>query len=137
MVVALDGKVAKANDLKAKEVEAMSDEVLEKIPVTYEDTEASIVPIRHRYLLYTRDGAHIMWGTYGNGFFVGEDNLDKRAWGIYGKNVFAGFYDGDFFWGKYRSRTWKAEGLFGLDSSSGKYVLFRNAIRLNAEAVNK
>jgi hypothetical protein len=67
---------------------------------------------------------HIMWGVYGNGRFVGTDNLGKRCWGIYGKGIFAGFYDGEFFWGKYDNGAWKAEYLFGLEHSRGDYVLF-------------
>jgi hypothetical protein len=65
-----------------------------------------------------------MWGYVGNGFFVGQDNLGKRCWGIYGNGVFAGFYDGGFFWGKYRNGNWKAEGLFGENCAHGKYILF-------------
>jgi hypothetical protein len=74
--------------------------------------------------MYTLDGVHIMWGIYGNGRFVGTDNNGKRCWGIYGQGVFAGFYDGEFFWGKYCNSDWKAEYLFGLRYSQGKYVLF-------------
>ena len=96
----------------------------EKIPKTFEDAEASILPVRNRYLMYTRDGAHIMWGHYGNGIFVGTDNNGKRCWGIYGNGIFAGFYDGEFFWGEYSNGQWKAEGLFGLRYSRGSYVLF-------------
>ena len=77
-----------------------------------------------RFLLYTHDGKHIMWGFVGNGYFVGQDNLGKRCWGIYGNGVFAGFYDGEFFWGKYRCGNWKAIGLFGENYTHGKYILF-------------
>jgi hypothetical protein len=62
--------------------------------------------------------------VYGNGRFVGTDNLGKRCWGIYGRGVFAGFYDGEFFWGKYGNGAWKAQYLFGLENSYGKYVTF-------------
>ncbi len=93
-------------------------------PATPEEAEANIYPVRHRFLMWTNDGVHIMWGIYGNGRFVGTDNLGKRCWGIYGKGIFAGFYDGEFFWGKYCNGTWKAEYLFGLEHSRGKYVLF-------------
>jgi hypothetical protein len=96
----------------------------ELAPATPEEAERSIYPIRHRFLMWTSDGVHVMWGIYGNGRFVGTDNLGKRCWGIYGKGVFAGFYDGEFFWGKYSNGAWKAEYLFGLDSSRGSYVLF-------------
>ncbi len=96
----------------------------ELVPETIEEAERSIYPIRHRFLMWTSDGVHIMWGVYGNGRFVGTDNLGKRCWGIYGKGVFAGFYDGNFFWGRYRNGSWKAEYLFGLENSRGSYVLF-------------
>jgi len=94
------------------------------IPKTLEEAEASILPPRVRFLLWTHDGVHIMWGICGNGRFVGTDNLGKRCWGIYGKGIFAGFYDGEFFWGKYHAGAWKAQYLFGLRYSYGKYVLF-------------
>ena len=100
------------------------EELKEMVPSTYEETDAQISLTRTRFLLYTNDGKHIMWGFVGNGYFVGTDNLGKRCWGIYGNGVFAGFYDGEFFWGRYRSGHWKAEGLFGLNYSRGKYILF-------------
>ena len=115
-----------------KELEETGDENLEEIdvedlkesvPETYEETDSRICQ-RTRFLLYTHDGKHIMWGFVGNGYFVGTDNLGKRCWGIYGKGVFAGFYDGEFFWGKYRCGNWKAEGLFGENYTHGKYILF-------------
>jgi len=94
------------------------------VPGTYEETDAQILAQRIRFLLYTHDGKHVMWGFVGNGYFIGTDNLGKRCWGIYGNSIFAGFYDGDFFWGKYRGGNWKAEGLFGMNYSHGKYILF-------------
>ena len=96
----------------------------EKIPETFEAAETRMPPVRNRYLLYTSDGTHIMWGSYGNGIFVGTDNNGKRCWGIYGNGIFAGFYDGEFFWGTYNNGEWKAEYLFGLRYSRGNYVLF-------------
>lgn len=105
-------------------------------PATPEEAERSIYPVRRRFLMWTHDGMHIMWGFYGNGRFVGTDNLGKRCWGIYGKGVFAGFYDGEFFWGKYCNGSWKAEYLFGLEYSRGKYVLFpQPAITTESAAV--
>jgi hypothetical protein len=101
-----------------------TEQLKELAPETLEEAERSIYPVRRRFLLYTYDGVHIMWGIYGNGRFVGTDNLGKRCWGIYGRGVFAGFYDGEFFWGKYCNGSWKAEYLFGLDHSRGSYVLF-------------
>ena len=99
------------------------DALRETVPETYEEAD-SLVCTRVRFLLYTHDGEHIMWGFVGDGYFVGQDNLGKRCWGIYGNGVFAGFYDGEFFWGKYRCGNWKAEGLFGEDYAYGKYILF-------------
>jgi len=96
----------------------------EQIPKTLSEAEANILPIRSRYLMYTNNGVHIMWGTYGNGRFVGTDNQGKSCWGIYGQGIFAGFYNGVFFWGKYNNGEWKAEYIFGLRASQGKYVLF-------------
>jgi hypothetical protein len=94
------------------------------IPKTPEEAEVSILPPRTRFLLWTYDGVHVMWGICGNGRFVGTDNLGKRCWGIYGNGIFAGFYDGEFFWGKYHAGAWKAQYLFGLRYSYGKYLLF-------------
>jgi hypothetical protein len=102
------------------------EELKELVPDTYEEVEAEVLPFprRNRFLLYTHDGKHVMWGFVGNNYFVGTDNHGKRCWGIYGRGIFAGLYDGDFFWGKYRCGNWKAEGLFGQQYSHGKYVLF-------------
>ena len=100
-----------------------------EVPKTLQEAEANILPIRTRYLMYTSDGVHIMWGVFGNGRFVGTDNQGKSCWGIYGQGIFAGFYNGEFFWGKYsNSNAWKAEYLFGLRYSEGKYVVFPSPI---------
>ena len=96
------------------------------IPETPEEAETAIYPTRNRFLMWTNDGVHIMWGTSGNGIFVGTDNQGKRCWGIYGNGIFAGFYEGEFFWGRYSNGAWKAQYLFGLRYSYGKYVLFRS-----------
>ena len=107
------------DDLEAMDV----DEIKERVLATYEETDARITT-RVRFILYTHDGEHVMWGYVGNGYFVGQDNQGKNCWGIYGNGVFAGFYDTEFFWGKYRCGNWKAMGLFGENYSFGKYVLF-------------
>jgi hypothetical protein len=99
------------------------DELKERVLETYEETNARITT-RVRFILYTHDGKHVMWGYVGNRYFVGQDNQDKNCWGIYGNGIFAGFYDGEFFWGKYRCGNWKAIGLFGENYSFGKYILF-------------
>jgi hypothetical protein len=109
--------------ISPEQIEA-KEQLKELVPETPEEAERIIYPIRRRFLMWTCDGEHIMWGIFGNGRFVGTDNLGKRCWGIYGKGIFAGFYDGEFFWGKYDNGTWKAEYLFGLEYSRGKYVLF-------------
>jgi hypothetical protein len=112
------------------------EQLKELAPATPEEAERSIYPIRHRFLMWTSDGVHVMWGIYGNGRFVGTDNLGKRCWGIYGKGVFAGFYNGEFFWGKYSNGSWKAESLFGLDNSRGSYVLFPSLAITSENAVS-
>jgi len=95
----------------------------ERIPKTYEQAEALVMPIRSRFLMYTNDLRHIMWGTFGASHFVGVDNQGKRAWGIYYQGIFAGFYDGEFFWGKYSNGYWKAQNLFDLPQSYGRYTI--------------
>jgi hypothetical protein len=107
------------DELEETDVDALN----ERVPETYEAAD-SLIRQRIRFLMYTHDGEHIMWGFVGNGHFVGQDNLGKRCWGIYGNGVFAGFYDGDFFWGRYRCGNWKATGLFGENYTHGKYILF-------------
>jgi hypothetical protein len=121
----IPSEVEELPDVAVEEAEGIDAAKLEEIvPETYEATDALVSTRRTRFLLYTHDGKHIMWGYVGNGYFVGTDNLGKRCWGIYGNGVFAGFYDGDFFWGRYRNGNWKAEGLFGLNYAHGKYILF-------------
>jgi len=102
-------------------------ELKAETPDSYEKVEKEIekVVIPRRFLMYTNDGKNIMWGTMGRGYFIGEDNLGNKAWGIYHGGTFAGFYDGnDFFVGKYNRGRWKAENLFNRNYSAGKYVLF-------------
>ena len=96
----------------------------EAVPETFEEADDVVSTMRHRFLLYTHDGVHVMWGFYGNGYFTGRDNHDVRTWGIYGKGVFAGFYGGEFFYGRYREGQWNAVDLFGEASTHGSYVLF-------------
>jgi len=103
--------------------EVTKDTAKEIVPETYELTDENIVS-RHRFLMYTYNGKNILWGHYGNGHLVGQDNHGKRMWGIYGNRVFAGFYDGEFFWGKYGMGRWRAFDLFGLNRSAGRYILF-------------
>ncbi len=107
----------------------------EKIPETFEKTEAEIVPVRGRFILWTHDGKHVMWGNYGNRHFTGTDNFGKRAWGIFGKHFFAGFYDGEFFYGRYWRGRWRARSLFGLEKAHGRYVVFPRIIPIAVEAM--
>jgi hypothetical protein len=100
------------------------EELKEKIPdQSLIDEELKKLPRPGRFILWTRDGRNVMWGTYGRGYFRGEDNNQKHAWGIYKAGIFAGFHDNEFFWGKYRKGFWKAEGLFGTENH-GQYVTF-------------
>lgn len=94
-----------------------------ELPNTLDEARQRI-QVRYRFLLYTHDGLHIMWGQCGNGIFIGTDNLGKRVWGIYGNQVFAGLYDGQFFWGKYRNGYWAAIDLFNTPRTHGQYHLF-------------
>jgi hypothetical protein len=106
---------------------AIDDEITalkEAVPETFEEADDVASTTRHRFLLYTHDGVHVMWGVYGNGHFAGRDNHDVRTWGIYGKGVFAGFYGSEFFYGRYRDGQWNAVDLFGEANTHGSYVLF-------------
>ena len=118
-------KPINASDLAnaAEQIPPEVDELRKKIPATFEEANAIIPAKRNKYLMWTHDLAHVMWGIYGGGHFVGTDNLGKHAWGIYGNGYFAGFYDGHFFWGKYGNTEWKAQGLFGMRSCYGRYTL--------------
>jgi len=117
-------------------------ELKAEVPESYEKVEKEIakaVPVPRIFLMYTYDGKNIMWGTYGGGYFIGQDNLGKKAWGIYHGGIFAGFYDGDdFFVGKYSRGVWKAENLFDKKFSSGRYILFPliSPTAVTAEPIN-
>jgi len=123
-----------ANSIAVKkeqnEITSVSKVVKENVPSSYSDAEkkVSILPVPVKYLMWTNDGNHIMWGKFGRGYFVGTDNMGKTAWGIYYGGVFAGFYDGNFFSGKYSRSDWKAENLFGEKYSYGKYITFPQPI---------
>ncbi len=132
------------NGLKEASInyELTGDEIAElkqDVPESYDVVEkkiAEIMPIPNRFLLWTNDGKHIMWGTYGGGYFRGVDNLGKKVWGIYHNGIFAGFYDGDaFFYGRYSNGSWMAHGLFGLRTARGRYVLFPSIQPLPIEPV--
>lgn len=102
------------------------EKLMDKIPANLSEVDIAISKTvqPNRFLLYTNDGKNVMWGLVANGYFRGKDNHNKYTWGIYGQNVFAGFYDGEFFWGKYRNGRWIAHGLFGLKNARGKFVVF-------------
>jgi hypothetical protein len=101
-----------------EEIKALRD----RIPNTLEKAEASIPPLRTRYIMWTHDLKHVMWGRYGSGYFVGTDNQWKRTWGIYGNTIFAGLYDGTFFIGRYGQGQWCARYLFGERWSQGRFL---------------
>ncbi|MCW4044267.1 MAG: hypothetical protein NWE94_01970 [Candidatus Bathyarchaeota archaeon] len=119
--------------VSAQQPPADVEKLMPQIPKTIEEAETAVYPVRGRFLMWTHDGVHVIWGRYGNGIFVGTDNLGKRCWGIYGNGIFAGFYDGEFFWGKYQAGSWKAIGLFGLRYSYGRYVLFPSPVLTAAQ----
>ena len=98
-----------------------------RIPGRIEEAEEAMRPLKGRFLMWTKDLRHVMWGCFGNGYFVGNDNLGRRAWGIYGEQVFAGLYDGEFFWGFYGNGRWRAFGLFGERRTHGRYLTARNS----------
>ena len=127
----------KASGLKgpiANPIKEKIDEWKELVPKTYEAAEymllkeqsATLLP--RRFLMWTGNGEHIMWGHYGKGYFVGQDNAGENVWGIWGKNVFAGFYNDEFFYGRYASGKWSANYLFGEEMSRGRYVTFPSRI---------
>ncbi len=95
------------------------------IPKIY--TEAQTRPLRNKFLMWTYDLRHIMWGQYGDKYFAGTDDLGKRSWGIYGNGFFAGFYDGEIFWGKYSNGIWKAKDLFGEKLTHGRFAIYPGA----------
>jgi hypothetical protein len=111
------------------------DDLLKRLPKDFETVEAEVRPLRNRFVMWTRDLKHVMWGHYGNGFFIGTDNHGKRAWGIYRRGLFAGFYDGKLFYGKYRQGCWKARGLFGEPTSFGRYVVSPTPVATVIEAI--
>jgi hypothetical protein len=93
-------------------------------PTIYSDAENALPSTAGKFLIWTNDGEHIMWGKYGGGYFVGTDNNGKQAWGAYNKTRFAGVRDGVSFTGKVSHGQWKAENLFGLNSTQGSIKLF-------------
>lgn len=112
------------------------------IPDTYEQTLEFIGygPNPNRYLMWTFDGVNVMWGVYGNGYFVGNDNNGNIAWGIYGSDpviqksrtisrytTFSGYYKekGNLFEGNFKGSTWDAKNLFNRRVSSGRFITFK------------
>ena len=104
--------------------EAPDDALRARLPKTLADAEAAIHSPRSRFLLWTQDLTHVMWGRYGSGYFVGTDNQWNHAWGIYGDHLFAGLYDDDFFIGRYGCGHWCARHLFGEPWSQGRYLVY-------------
>ena len=123
-----------ANEIPpSKEIPSEIEKLRKLIPEDFEKAEAEILPSKNRYLMYTYDLKHVMWGRYGSRFFVGTDNHGKRAFGIHKNGIFVGFYDGDLFWGRYASGQWKARNLFGQRLSYGRYVLAPSPIATTNE----
>ncbi len=116
----VSAKALSANAVIPPEVEQLK----AQLPATLAEAEARVLPLRGRFVMWTHDLQHIMWGRFGARFFMGTDNLGENAWGIYEKGYFAGFYDGQFFWGRYSNGYWKAQGLFGLNAAYGRYVIY-------------
>ncbi|MBW2970868.1 hypothetical protein KY320_01775 [Candidatus Woesearchaeota archaeon] len=109
--------------------EARLEELKAAIPENYETaeeqvTESALWPGPSRFLLWTRDLEHIIWGSYAYGRFYGTDTEGVRVWGIYGNNFWAGFYGSEFFYGKYSYGWWSARYLFGEEYSSGGFITF-------------
>ncbi|HLC64662.1 MAG TPA: hypothetical protein VJI46_00895 [Candidatus Nanoarchaeia archaeon] len=115
-----------------------------EIPATYDET-LELIGLTHnpnRYLMWTFDGANVMWGIYRNGYFVGNDNYGKKAWGVYGTNpvimksspsivprfdTFKGYYEekGNLFEGTIKGANWEAKNLFNRKVSSGRFITFK------------
>lgn len=118
----------KRTSLRTELSEQEISELKADMPDNVEAVEAQLEEVDiqpNRYLLWTNDGVHIMWGKFANGYFIGEDNEGNKAWGIYQNGIWAGFYDGDqFFYGKYSRGRWVAHGLFGMRTSSGRFITF-------------
>ncbi len=104
--------------------DAVHEAVKNYLPASYEETETSITDTGDNFILWTNDGKNVLWGKYRNNKFVGLDSNGMKAWGIYYKGFFAGFYGEKFFHGRYRGHNWAAFGLFGQERNFGKYVTF-------------
>lgn len=130
-------------DIKNPIAEKANEVLQSKVPGTWEQTKEIIyskMDMPHKFVLWDVSGRHVMWSEYGNGYFVGHDNHDKDAWGVYmgidhpgnaTRGKFVGFYDGKNFEGNYFHRgnafhlwNWNALNLFGETVSHGNFVLF-------------
>ena len=119
-----------ATDEDALQIQAEA--MLEEVDAVKVAKNIEILPQPGRFLMWTRNLKHIMWGQYGNGYFKGIDNQGREAFGVYQGGIFAGFQDGKLFYGRYYSGRWTAYGLFGLRSASGSYVVFPPILRAEA-----
>jgi hypothetical protein len=97
-----------------RDTDKMRDRFSDLVPTSYDRVAKDIAESdrAHRFILWTHDGKHLMWGTYANGYFIAEDNEGNDIWGIYNDGTFAGFGGNGFFVGKYRSHIWGAWNLF-------------------------
>jgi len=117
-------RLAMTKEVDPETEDSQIEKLAKLIPETIDEAEANILPLRNRFLMWTHDLQHVMWGYYRNGYFVGKDNHGVRAWGVYGNGYFAGIYNGEFFWGRYRAGHWKAKNLFGeQETTNGRYTL--------------
>jgi hypothetical protein len=115
------------------------EQLRERLPSTFKEAESRIKYSSNRFLLWTFDLRHVMWGQYRSNIFIGSDNLGRNAWGIYGNGYFVGIYgEKTFFWGKYHEGLWKARGLFN-ENSWGRYILAPaiEAVQLKGSDVNE
>ena len=97
---------------------------MDHLPKDYDEATDLIAYPKNKFILWTHDGNNVMWGNYGDGYFFGEDSNGVRVWGAYGNGHFSGYYDNEFFYGKYGKNHWKAYGLFGEKRSFGGFKLF-------------
>lgn len=119
-------KMRLADPEKAEKLRTKLAEVREAMPTAtggFDESATSVYPVERRFILWTHDGVNVMWGTYGDGYFEGEDNSGAEIWGIYEDGAFAGFRDGELFYGNYWRGRWKAYNLYG-NQAYGGFKLF-------------
>jgi len=53
------------NDTLTTDISSDLEKLKDLTPKTFEAAEAEIYPIRSRFIMWTRDGLHVMWGSNG------------------------------------------------------------------------